>query len=60
MTYACPSTVTVGAYVLGVLCARENTEFRQHAVGCPSCQREIAELTPTVRLLAILKTVPAL
>jgi hypothetical protein len=56
MRYACPYTVTAGAYVLGVLCVRESTEFRQHAEVCLYCQREIAELTPTVRLLAILKT----
>jgi hypothetical protein len=56
MTYACPYIVTAGAYVLGVLCAQESNEFRQHAEVCPYCQREIAELTPTVRLLEILKT----
>jgi hypothetical protein len=55
MRHACPYTVTVGAYVLGALCERESTEFRQHAEVCPSCEREIAELTPTVRLLEKLK-----
>jgi hypothetical protein len=56
MAHACPYTVTVGAYVLGVLCERESTEFRRHAEVCPSCGREIAELAPTVRLLETLKT----
>ncbi|MCE7002003.1 zf-HC2 domain-containing protein [Kibdelosporangium philippinense] len=56
MTHACLYTVTVGAYLLGALCAQENDEFRRHAEVCPSCEREIAELTPTVRLLEKLKT----
>ncbi|RSM63860.1 hypothetical protein DMH04_52285 [Kibdelosporangium aridum] len=49
MAHACPYTVTVGAYLLGALCAQENDEFRQHAKVCPDCEREIAELTPTAR-----------
>ncbi|MBP2329170.1 anti-sigma factor RsiW [Kibdelosporangium banguiense] len=56
MTHACPYTVTVGAYVLGVLGERENTEFRRHAAGCPHCQQEITELTPAVRFLEKLKS----
>ncbi|RSM59419.1 hypothetical protein DMH04_55835 [Kibdelosporangium aridum] len=56
MAHACPCTVTVGAYLLEALCERESTEFREHAEVCPSCEREIAELTPTVRLLETLKT----
>ncbi|SMD27495.1 Putative zinc-finger [Kibdelosporangium aridum] len=49
MAHACPYTVTVGAYLLGVLCARESTEFHRHAEVCPDCEREIAELTSSGR-----------
>lgn len=55
MTHVCPYTVTVGAYVLKALCARESLEFRRHAEVCPDCQREITELTPIVRLLEPLR-----
>jgi hypothetical protein len=57
MKDACPYTVAVGGYVLGVLRAQESNEFREHAATCVHCEREILELNPVARLLETLKVV---
>jgi hypothetical protein len=54
-TNACPHTVTVGSYLLGMLCTQEADEFGQHAEMCPYCRREIDELTPSAHLLQVLR-----
>ncbi|WP_158852948.1 zf-HC2 domain-containing protein [Saccharothrix deserti] len=54
-THACPHTITVGGYLLGILLPQERDEFRGHAEACPHCRQAIDELKPSARLLDALK-----
>lgn len=54
-TNACPHTVTVGSYLLGMLCTHEADEFGRHTEMCPHCRREIDELAPSAHLLQALR-----
>jgi Putative zinc-finger len=47
----CPSTVTLGAYLLGALDPQERYEFETHLGGCETCRTELVRLAPLPGML---------
>lgn len=47
----CPSTVTLGAYLLGALDPQERYEFESHLGGCETCRTELIRLAPLPGML---------
>ncbi len=41
---ACPSSLELGEYHLGILPSADAERIRQHVAGCPACQQEIDQL----------------
>ena len=48
----------LGAYLLDAVDERERLIFEEHLLGCPDCERELAELAPAVEEIAAGLTVP--
>lgn len=48
---SCPQAVSAGSYLVGALDPLDHSRFVQHVRDCTSCQREITELLPIMRLL---------